>query len=244
MDRRTSLPGIDELFGSTGARIDRPPSDEDRAGRTSREVLELTEAREAVRRLTADEAATMRAAREAAAGVDGVPAPEVGALLRWVATSRQVRTVVEIGSVGGVSGLWLLEALPRGGVLTSLEPDSERRRLAVDAFAAAGVGTRVRSIEGDPSTLLERLADASYDLVLLQTDQAAYPAYLAAARKLLRPGGVLLARGCLPVGEHRDVLARFLHELVEDPLFDTVVLPFDDGLAIANVRDDVSTDQA
>jgi predicted O-methyltransferase YrrM len=123
--------------------------------------------------------------------------------------------------------------MTRGGVLTSLEPDPETYRLATTAFKEVA-GSRVRSIHGDVSTLLERLADASYDLVLLQADHGSYPQHLVSARTLLRPGGMLVARGVLPTGEHRLALTRFLHDLVEDPALSATVLPIDDGVALAN----------
>jgi len=235
VSRRTSLPGVDELFGKSGRPGDRERSSAQDPAFTPADRTDhpTTEARAVVRQMTADEGATIRGAREAAQDVE-VPSPEVGALLRWAATACEARAVVEIGSAGGLSGLWLLQGMTRGGVLTSLEPDPETYRLATTAFKEVAAGSRVRSIHGDVSTLLERLADASYDLVLLQADKGSYPQHLVSARTLLRPGGMLVARGILPTGEHRPALTRFLHDLVEDPALSATVLPIDDGVAIAN----------
>jgi predicted O-methyltransferase YrrM len=233
VSRRVSLPGVDELFGtsSTAGEHERPaqaPRDDDR-----RAEAEVAEALGTVRRLAAVEDAAMLAARKAAAHLGTTPSPEVGALLRWAVTATHARTVVEIGAAGGLSGLWLLSDLPDGGVLTSLEPDPDGHTIARRAFDASEAGTRVRAIQGDPATLLSRLADDSYDLVVLQAEPASYPEHLARARTLLRPGGMLVARGVLPAGEHAEALTRFLHDLVEDPAFSATVLPMDDGVAIA-----------
>jgi predicted O-methyltransferase YrrM len=234
--KRKSLPGVDELFGPSEQRGDRaaPVSpDEGRAAApTAAERAEVTEAHAVLRQMAANEGAALRTAREAAQAFP-LPSPEVGALLRWAVTASHARAVVEIGSACGISGLWMLQAMP-DGVLTSLEPDEEAQQLAAAAFAGFASGSRVRTIHGDASTVLERLADASYDLVLLQADHRRFPEHLASARRLLRPGGMVIALGIVPVGEHAAALQRFLHDLVEDPAFSTTVLPIDDGVALAN----------
>lgn len=230
MNRRVSLPGVDELFGARPSGPDRgPASGADRADTTAAEPgTALTVLRQAV----AGEDAAVQAARAAAQDLRP-PSPEVGALLRWLAVDHDTRTVVEVGAAGGVSGLWLLAGMSAGGVLTSLELDPHAHRLAASALEGADTEARVRSIQGEGATLLDRLADASYDLVLLQNDHAAYPEHLTRARTLLRPGGLLVARGVLPVGDHEEPLGRFLHDLLEDPGFSATVLPLDDGVAIA-----------
>lgn len=186
-----------------------------------------------VRRLTAAEDDPIVAARERAGDLVHVPSPELGALLRWAATVCTARAVVEVGSTGGVSGLWLLRGLAERAVLTSIEPDPHTHGLATQAFEQVGAGTRVRSILGDPETVLERLSDAAYDLVVLQAQPGTYPSALEHTRRLLRPGGMLVARGILRHGEHADPLARFVQALVDDEGFDAVVLPLDEGLALA-----------
>lgn len=238
MNRRASLPGIDELFGSGESRHpdrqdespDAAPSDPpDRGGRPDPAVAAI------VRRLTAPEDETLRTTRDEATGTVAAPIPEVGSLLRWIVRTFEVRTAVEVGAAGGVTGLWLLAALPERGVLTSVEPDPQVHALAKDAFQRVGAGSRVRAILGEAGTVLPRLADASYDLVLLQGPRADYPEDLAHARRLLRPGGVLVARGVLEAEDH-DAVAHFLEGLVEDPAFDLAALPVDDGVAIATRR--------
>jgi predicted O-methyltransferase YrrM len=231
VNRRASLPGVDALFGAgPGTREQGQTAPEATPGPGNTAVVEAVAA---LRQVAANEDATLRSVRAAASELE-TPSPEIGALLRWAATACRARTVVEIGSAGGVSGLWLLEGMAEGGVLTSLEPDPAAHRLTAKAFEGIAAGPRVRSIHGDAATLLERLADASYDLVLLQTDRGHYPEHLARARDLLRPGGMLIARGILPTGEHQEALTRFVHDLVEDPGFSATVLPIDDGVALAN----------
>jgi predicted O-methyltransferase YrrM len=188
-----------------------------------------------VRRLTASEDEDLVRTR-ARAGADA-PSPEVGALLAWLASTTAARAAVEVGSCGGVSGLWLARGLTERGVLTSVEPDPYAHGLASEAFESAGRADRVRAILGEPDTVLPRLSDGAYDLVLLQSRPGDYPDQLPHARRLLRAGGVLVARRVLRHGEAPDALAGFLEALATDhDGFATTVLPLDDGLALATRR--------
>jgi predicted O-methyltransferase YrrM len=186
-----------------------------------------------LRSLAAPESEALVAARTRAEGASVPPSPEVGALLAWIAATVSARSGVEVGSAGGVSGLWLMGTLRDRGALTSIEPDPHAHGLAADAYTAAGAGSRVRSILGDPAAVLPRLADGSYDLVLLQLEGGSSPDDLEHARRLLRVGGVLVARGVTRRGDRAEARARFLHQLLEDESFATAVLPLDDGLALA-----------
>lgn len=200
---------------------------------------------EQVRRLIAPETDAIVAAR-ARAGALHPPSPEVGALLRWAVVSCDARAVVEVGCAGGVSGLWIVDALADRGVLTSVEPDPHAHGLATEAFGASERRGQVRAILGEPATVLPRLSDGAYDVALLQGRPAGTPDQLAHVRRLVRPGGLLLCRGMLRPGDHGEQLARFVHELAEDPGFTATVLPVDDGLAIATRLDDpdASADEA
>lgn len=231
VNRRASLPTADELFG-LGSREQRPPT-------PTEPDPEPVDGRAfaALRRVTAPEGPAVHAARERAGGVVDVPQPEIGALLRWAVTTSGARTVVELGAAGGVSGLWLLSALPERGVLTSIEVDPHAHDVAKETFRSVGAGTRVRSILGDAASVLPRLSDGGYDLAILQGAASGYPEELGHVRRLLRPGGMLVARRVLRRGDDDDALTRFLQELVEDAAFDAVVLPIDDGLALATRLD-------
>lgn len=228
MNRRPSLPGIDELFGSSNT----APSPAEPAAEEAPTGIDPTMLAGS-RRLVAAEDGLLAATRQTAESVLTPPSPEMGSLLRWAVSATGARAIVEVGTSAGVSGLWMLDALPTRGVLTSIEPDEHTHRLASEAFQAARAGTRVRSIHGDAGMVLPRLADKSYDLVVLQASPATFAEDLVHARRLLRPGGMLIVRGVLRGGVNAESNARFLHELVEDPWLHCAVLPFDDGIALA-----------
>jgi predicted O-methyltransferase YrrM len=191
-----------------------------------------------VRHLFSPEEGALVAARTRVPDHLDVPSPEVGSLLQWAAVTCRARTAVEVGSGGGISGLWLVPSLGARGVLTSIEPDPHAHSFATTAYGEAGLDGRVRAILSQPDDVLPRLSDGAYDLVLLQSATASYPVALDHARRLLRPGGMLVARGVLSGGEHADALAHFLDALAGDPAFTSTILPFDGGLALATRSDD------
>lgn len=147
-----------------------------------------------------DEDETLLDARLAGEDFGCVPIePTEGAALRFLATSGRARSVVEIGTGTGVSGLWLLRGMAPDGVLTSIDIEPEHQRAARAAFLEAGYPTsRLRLINGRALDVLPRLADAAYDLVFVDALFVEYPRYLDEAIRLLRPGGVVALSGALP----------------------------------------------
>jgi len=128
-------------------------------------------------------------------------APATGAALRFFATAIAARSVVEIGTGCGSSGIWLLRGMRPGGVLTSVDTEPEYHRLARKAFAQAGFATnQARLILGRALDVLPRLSDGAYDLVFCDADQASYPEYLIASLRLLRAGGIVVFNDTLSPG--------------------------------------------
>ena len=185
-----------------------------------------------LRRLTATETEAQAAARQRAEEEVGLPPPEIGALLEWSARSTSAKAIVEIGSAGGVTTLWLLRGMERG-LVTSVEPDPGLHALAAKAHADAGVEDRVRSILGDPLEVLPRLSDRSYDVVVVQATGRLLDQALEHARRLVRPGGTILARSLLV---DQDVPVAVTSLLDEDGVTGAL-LPLDDGILLATVTD-------
>ncbi len=118
--------------------------------------------------------------------------PATGALLRFLSSVINARSVVEIGTGAGISGLWLLRGMRSDGVLTTVDVAADNHRAARQTFSAAGIAsTRVRLINGAALDVLPRLTDAAYDLVFADGVKSEYDAYLIEAIRLLRPGGVV-----------------------------------------------------
>jgi predicted O-methyltransferase YrrM len=143
---------------------------------------------------------TARANAKDVGGTEPV-SPATGAALRFFATAIAARSVVEIGTGCGSSGIWLLRGMRPGGVLTSVDTEPEYHRLARKAFTQAGfAANQARLIVGRALDVLPRLSDGAYDLVFCDVDPASYPEYLTAGLRLLRPGGIVVFDDALPSG--------------------------------------------
>ena len=187
-----------------------------------------------------------RAARSRAAEF-GVTAVTPGAgVLRLLAAASAAHAVAEVGTGTGVSGVWLLEGMVDDGILTSIDVEAEYQRAAREAFTLAGVKpARTRLIAGRALDVLPRLADAAYDLVLVDGDPGEAPAVVEQAWRMLKPGGVLVVNDALAGGRvadpaRRDELTVAIRELgkqVRD-LDDSVpaLVPSGDGLLVAVKR--------
>jgi predicted O-methyltransferase YrrM len=170
-------------------------------------------------------------------------APGVGAALRFLARVIGARSVVEVGTGCGVSGLWLLRGMVDDGVLTSVDVEAEHQHLARQAYVDAGIPTpRTRLITGRALDVLPRLTDRAYDLVFCDADKSEYPDYLQEALRLLRPGGIVAFDNALwhdrvadPAARDPDTTAvREVGRLVRDsPELVPALLPCGDGLLVA-----------
>ena len=139
----------------------------------------------------------------------GPVTPGAGAVLRLLAAATRAKSVVEIGTGTGVSGLWLLRGMRPEGVLTSIDIEPDLLAMARQSFAAAGfTAGRARLIPGAAREVLPRLADGAYDLVFVHHDPWEYQAVTVQAARLLRPGGLLVLGGALAAGRVPDPTIR------------------------------------
>lgn len=195
----------------------------------------------------ADEPQHIEAARIQGEHLGATPVTSAaGAALRMLAASTAARTVVEIGTGAGSSGLWLLDGMPADGVLTTIDISMEHQRAARAAYQRAGYPPqRTRIISGSALTVLPRLADAAYDLVLVDGEKDEYPAYVEQALRLVRCGGVIVLDNMLwhdRVADPavRDETTKRLRalgkELRERDDLLTTLLPVGDGLLVCVKR--------
>lgn len=194
-----------------------------------------------------DEDDALMRARDRAAELGCTPVGRgVGAALRVLAATLGAKSVVEIGTGAGVSGLWLLRGMPEDGVLTTIDVEAEHQRAAKDAFAEAGIRpNRARVITGRGLDVLPRLTDGAYDLVLVDADKQDVGAYVEQALRLLRAGGVLAVDNSLwhdKVADpaQRDETTTAIRELGKrvrgDDSLISALLPCGDGLLVAVKR--------
>lgn len=132
-----------------------------------------------------------------AAGLPQVSvSPPQGKLLMLLAMLMGARNVLEIGTLGGYSTIWLARALPEGGRVVTLEVEPKHAEVARANLARAGLADRVdvrvgRAVDTLPRVAAEGLGP--FDLVFIDADKPSNPDYLAWALRLSRPGTLIVA---------------------------------------------------
>ncbi len=199
------------------------------------------ELEENINRVFAPEDEALRYALEESARA-GLPdihiSPIQGKLLQMLALLAGARRILEIGVLGGYSGLWLARALPPDGRLVGLEVNAHHAEVARHVFAHAGVGGQVTLLIGAALELLPTLeSQAPFDLIFIDADKAPYPRYLEWALRLSRPGSVIVADNCIrdgrsfrpPVDDLTAGLVEYQHRVTSDPRLFSLALNIDEG---------------
>ncbi len=180
----------------------------------------------------------------------GMPAifipPEIGHLLGILVTISRSRDVLEIGALGGYSGIWLARALPSDGHVTSLELNPEYAELAHAHLNQAGLGDKVHYEVGPALESLEALKQQgkTFDFFFIDADKENYPAYLEYAVALARRGAVIVAdnalfHGCVLDASNDSPGARGIREFNQQfathSRVTSTLLTIGDGLAVGVV---------
>jgi predicted O-methyltransferase YrrM len=140
-------------------------------------------------------------------GAEPISAP-VGAQIAVLAAAARALNIVEIGTGGGVSGLWLLHGSPRA-TLTTIDSEPEHLALARSSFHDARVpAARARFITGRAAEVLPRMNEASYDIVLVDADPEGVIEYVEHGLRLVRAGGLVLVPRVLAGGAVADPVRR------------------------------------
>jgi predicted O-methyltransferase YrrM len=186
----------------------------------------------------------------------GLPSIQVsalqGRLLHLLAQVQGARRILEIGTLGGYSSIWLARALPPGGRLISLELEPHHAEVARANLGSAGVADRAEVRVGPALESLAQLqaeGAAPFDLVFIDADKESYPEYLAWAVRLARPGTLIVAdnvirNGTIVDAHHPDPrvqgIRRFFERMAAEPRLEAAPLQMVgskgyDGWAIARV---------
>ena len=158
----------------------------------------------------ADPALAAAMAANAAAKLPAIDvAPNQGKLLHIFARMVGARRILEIGTLGGYSTIWLARALEPGGRLVTLEADPHHAEVARANIARAGLDAVVEIHVGPALASLPNLpADVPFDLVFIDADKGNNPGYLEWALKLTRPGSVIICDNVVRDGRVADAASR------------------------------------
>jgi predicted O-methyltransferase YrrM len=129
--------------------------------------------------------------------------PNLGKLLGLLAQVRGARTILELGTLGGYSTIWLARALPAGGRLVTLEAEAEYAELARENIARAGLAEVVELRVGPAlETLPELVAEGAgpFDLIFIDADKKNNPGYFDWALQLSRPGTLIVVDNVVRAG--------------------------------------------
>lgn len=123
-------------------------------------------------------------------------APNQGKLLHMLIRMNAARRVLEIGTLGGYSTVWMGLALPDDGRLVTLDFDESYIRIARESLNMAGLQDKVEIRQGVAAETLEQMVQAKqapFDFIFIDADKENNPVYLDYALKLSRPGTVIVA---------------------------------------------------
>jgi predicted O-methyltransferase YrrM len=204
--------------------------------------------------LPADEALESALRASAEAGLPPISvSPTQGKLLNLLARGQGARRILEIGTLGGYSTIWLARALPPDGHLITLEADTRHAEVARENLALAGLAGLTEVRVGRAQETLPHLASAGagpFDVIFIDADKPGYPDYLRWSLDLARPGTLIIADNVVRDGAVADPASndpavqgvrQFIDLLAAEPrvsatVIQTVGSKGYDGFAIAVVE--------
>jgi len=119
-----------------------------------------------------------------------------GKFLMMLAQIQRASSILEIGTLGGYSTIWLARGLSKAGRLISLEYEEKHATVARSNIARAGLSAQVEVVVGPALETLPKLASQNrgpFDLIFIDADKVGYPDYLTWSIKLSRPGAIIIA---------------------------------------------------
>ncbi|HYE98320.1 MAG TPA: O-methyltransferase [Planctomycetota bacterium] len=166
-------------------------------------------------------------------------APEQGGFMRILLTLMGAKEVVEVGTLGGYSAIWMARS---GARVTTIEISEKHADFAERWIRKSEVAERVKVLRGAGKDVLPLLADGSKDAAFLDADKAGYPDYLRECLRIVRPGGLIMVDNAFAFGElfvdpPRDpevkAVRAFNEIMAKTPKLRGIIVPLGDGLWVA-----------
>jgi predicted O-methyltransferase YrrM len=171
------------------------------------------------------------------------PTPAVGKFLKFSVNLLSAKSVVEIGTGSGVGGLWLLSGMSDDAVLTTIDSEREHSKIAKTIFDEADIAsTRYRIITGKLIEVIGKLADNSYDLIVIRPALDLFD-MVQESYRLLKSGGLLIIDQALSGGKVADPTQRDPESIArrdaikvvkEDERWAASLIPIGAGVLVAN----------
>ena len=176
----------------------------------------------------------------------GLPAiqikPEEGRFLQFLVRACGAQKALEIGTLGGYSGIWIGRGLPPGGKLITLEVEPLHAQVAGEHFAAAGVAERIDIRVGNAHELLKTLiTEGPFDFIFIDAEKPGYPRYLDWALENIRLNGVVAVHnafrkgsvaGLVEADKFTAIMQEFNRRFAAEPSLISTIFPAGDGMLV------------
>lgn len=174
--------------------------------------------------------------------------PSSGKLLTMLVSISGAENVLEIGALGGYSGIFLARGFGKEGQLTSLELEEKYANLAHDNLSKAGFGEQVSYLTGPALQSLEKLVvdNKRFDFFFIDADKGNYENYLEYCIKLAEPGAIIVADNVLAGGSvadqeaiskgYTELMKEFNKTVANHPRLESLLIPIGDGLTVSKVK--------
>lgn len=172
--------------------------------------------------------------------------PESGKLLYLLVKMTRAKRVLEVGALGGYSGIWLASALSEDGTLTSLEINEQFAKVASQNMQRAGLEEKVTYQIGPALISLQKLKEngESFDFFFIDADKENYRNYVDACIEVAQKGAVITVDNVLWKGEvakegrteKAEIIHRFNEYCANHPRLDSIIIPIGDGLTVSVVK--------
>jgi predicted O-methyltransferase YrrM len=168
-----------------------------------------------------------------------------GRLLQVLLATINARSVLEVGTLGGYSAIWMARSLPPDGRLVSIEIEAAHARFAERYVERAGLSSKVEIRVGRALDVLPSLDGQKFDAMFIDADKEPLATYFEWGLRLVRPGGLVIADNALWGGRVYDetvddektrAVREFNRRMATDPRVIGIIVPTHDGVAVGVVR--------
>ncbi|MCY9549290.1 O-methyltransferase [Lysinibacillus xylanilyticus] len=183
---------------------------------------------------------------------NGMPAISVsassGKLLSMLVSMTGAKNILEVGALGGYSGICLARGFGSDGKLTSLELEEKYAQLAYSNLAKAGFGEQVTYITGPALQSLEKLVQSNerFDFFFIDADKDNYENYLNYCVKLANPDAIIVTDNVLAAGSvadpnakpkrYTELMKKFNVAVANHPQLESIIMPIGDGMTLSKVK--------
>ena len=171
--------------------------------------------------------------------------PDNGKFLQLLMKIIGAKKVLELGTLGGYSTIWMARGLPEDGKLITLEYEKKHADVALNNFKRAGLENKIEIVLGPALESLDKLKGQKFDFAFIDADKVNYPVYFEKILALMNKGGIITADNTLRKGEvinpniedeGTKAIQVFNKKVASDPRVESLLVPISDGVTVCLVK--------